>query len=375
MFLNGHQLLAMSYKMRIYSRMTLIFTVGVILLIPTQAIAKKFFSFQGQRQGWYFNVPHPDARHTPSDQAIASSSQRAIGIKGPFSTNEDCAKASESLYPDEYIPCYKRETVEFYQWRIQKTLAWIVPLRTGSQSSALVFKNKKDCHRVAVSGFYFTRSKVKVQQHQDLQICIVGEVSFDEYEEPYPFVYKHPQTDRPYPKRYRAWSIVVEQGRFVKLLQFAKKEDCELVAQNGNYYSLLPHTGYSSVQVAYEIPAHLRKCHQQAPQKNEVPVFYAHIRKHKNKKDRISDSVPLIAQRIVWVLGVQHVTGLHPLYFKTKQECLRVLQDGFYFKKIDRGWLFSSQRIKKIFEFVRGGCTQTKLPIQEDQYYPFLHHH
>ncbi len=337
------------------------FTGFLLGAMPSETMAAPPFSlFQGQRTAWYFN--QVDGRVV-------------IGLQGPFLDQFSCRQQAQL---EKKQACYQRETVAFFRWRQNQQKMWVLPVRTGEQSQHLVFANRKDCHRVAESGFYFTITEggaVKVRQRPDLQTCIVTLVYFDEIANRYAFVKQHPLPEKPYPQRYQAWSMLVETGHYRKLLQFKQKQHCEQVAQEGKYYNFLPRAGFGKMRITYRIPAELRTCVRRASQRNEIPVIYQHIREHRKiaaspKPQRFSGK-----SQSVWVLTIQKPGGAYSLFFEKKRACLRVQQHRFYYREINRGKIFPSTSLKTDFDSFQG-CTQMELPADvQERFYPFADKH
>ena len=336
--------------------------VFAILLVAGEALeAKKFFPFEGRRTAWYFNLMKGSV---------------AVGLKGPFGTEQDCFQ--KARMEKSAGDCYERETVEYFQWRQNQVKTWVLPIKTGAQSRHLAFTNRKNCHRVAESGFFITASGKKAPQPPDLQECILTEIGFDEAEDLYAHWQDHPLPQTRYPKRYKAWSLVVEEGRYRKLLQFRNKQQCEQVAQAGKYFSSRPHTLFGTLHVGHEIPEKLRKCVRRAPQQNEVPILYTEeppsgTDTNPTKNSETPQSAPMLS---AWRLIIEKPGGPFSLFFKNHQTCLRVAQQRFYYKAIHRGGWFPSKPLPSSFQKILQPCAPIKLAeTLQIRFYPFAEKH
>ncbi len=324
--------------------------------------ATNFFPFSGRRTGWYFNI---------------TEGQAVVGLHGPFANKSSCQQQARSKIAAPLDTCYERETVEFFHWRQNHLRSWVLPIKTGEQSRHLIFTSRENCHRVAQSGYYFTPRKVKVRLHPDYSYCLVSTVYFDEFEKRYAFANEHPATNQPYPKRYKAWSLLVDKGHYSKLLQFKYKEHCERVAKDGRYYNFLPRSLFSKMRVSYIIPEESRICNRRAPASNEIPVIYQYITEHQKtpasspKNEKMSKN-----KQAAWVLTIQKEGGLYPLYFQKRSDCYQVEQQRFYFREINRGNIFPSIPLRTPFQTIVQACTQMNLPeMVQNKFYPFADKH
>lgn len=334
----------------------------VCFLIPFESLrAKPFFPFNGRQTAWYFNL---------MDGRVA------IGLKGPFSNKTSCQQNAQLAKSPKPGACYERETVAYFRWRQNQVKTWVLPVRTGAQWHHLIFRNRKNCHRVAESGFYITPTGKKVQQHPDLKYCLLTDIYFDAVKKRYTHLAKHPPPEKGYPQRYKAWSMVVEEGRYRKLLQFRNKQQCQRVAHDGKYFSFLPRAMFGTMRVVYQIPQELRKCVRRTPQLNEIPVIYQHIQEHEtlSSSNRSKKSTPKTQN--VWTLTIQKPGGPLTLFFEKRKDCFRIEQQKFYYKEINRGQWIPSKPIQSPFENILQACTQMKLSkAVQERFYPFADKH
>lgn len=341
-----------------------IFLIGCLLVWMAGSVdwaeARSFFEFKGQRSAWYFNLMDGRA---------------AIGLKGPFATEGACRTQTEA-FPNSDV-CYERETVAFYKWRQNTVKTWVLPLQTGELSEHLIFTGRPECHRVAMEGFYYSSDGLEIPLLPDLRTCVVGDVPFNEFEQRYAWISKHAVTQEAYPKRYKAWSMVVDQGKYRKILQFPYQQHCQQVAEEGRYYSFIPRMGFGNMRVTYDIPKNLRFCEKRAPQLHEVPVVYLHIEAHKAlRSSQKNQSISSEKGKPAWVLTMKKEGGPFSLYFEKRRDCVRVLQQKVYFREISRGGIFPSKVLRFPIETILQKCVQTIFSdgIQQ-QFYPFSSRH
>ncbi|MBF0287794.1 MAG: hypothetical protein HQM14_08250 [SAR324 cluster bacterium] len=324
--------------------------------------AVKFFPFSGQRTGWYFNITEGDV---------------VVGLHGPLPNKSSCQQQARLKIAAPLDTCYERETVEFFRWRQNNLNTWVLPIKTGEQSQHLVFTSRQSCHQVAQSGYYFTPSKVKVRLHPDYSYCLVSTVYFDEFEKRYAFANEHSTTTQPYPKRYKAWSMLVDEGHYSKLLQFKYKQHCEQVSKDGKYYNFLPRSLFSKMRVVYLIPKKFRTCSRRVPASNEIPVIYQYIKEHRttgNSPEK--NKVVSTNKQTAWVLTIQKEGGPYPLYFQKRGDCFQVEQQRFYYREINRGNIFPSVPLRTSFQSLAQGCTKMTLPeMVQNKFYPFADKH
>lgn len=325
--------------------------------------AKKFFPFEGRKTAWYFSV---------MEGAVA------VGLKGPFATERACWQKAGQEKSDTAGDCYSRETVEYFQWRQNQLKTWVLPVKTGELSRHLVFTNRKNCHRVAESGFFITATGQKALQPPDLKYCILTEIYFDEAKNRYAHWKEHPLPKTRYPKRYKAWSLMVEEGRYGKLLQFRSQQQCERVAKAGQYFSSRPRAMFATLRVVHEIPKKLRKCVRRTPQKNEVPVIYQHTNEHSPPENNppVSPTPQSSNMLSAWRLTIEKPGGAFSLFFKNRKTCLRVARQRLYYQEISRGGWFPSKAIPSSFEKILEPCAPMKFSEDlEHRFYPFGEKH
>ncbi|MBF0350816.1 MAG: hypothetical protein HQM11_07270 [SAR324 cluster bacterium] len=342
----------------------------VVLISPAKiasAVEQAFVPFTGMREGWYYNLKHPDSSVPDTDMPV-SVKTRIVGLKGPFENQDGCQfHALKSDKP--HSACYLRETRSFYQWRSHHIDAWVLPLATGEDSKALIFPKANDCWRVALSGFYKTSGQLNVSLRKESQYCLKERLSFGQYEDLYGFTRDHPPASGKPPAVYQAWSMAVDEGRYVRLLQFLNKSLCELVARDGMYYSKISHRAFQDLQVTYQIPLHLRHCERRQPKANEVPFLYPWASLHSSSTAAVEPSTVQTQQ--AWVMGVNQPGGILPLYFRTQKACMKVLYSGKYFMGVFRGGIFKDIKIRKTFDQVTGLCEPFNGPLIPENYYPF----
>ncbi len=331
--------------------------------VSLAADTKKYTAFSGKRSGWYFTL---------MDGAIAQ------GWRGPFANQEDCERNRAGSSQQQPSACYERETVEYYQWRTNQTRLWVLPIRTGAQSARLVFGRKEDCLRVARSDFYYGETDadpVKIPKRSEFRHCLVDKVWFDEVAQRYRHVDRHAETQTALPQKFKAWSFPVDEGHYVKLLQFRNQAACERVARDKKFYEFIPRTGFGSMRIAYPIPSELARCVRRVPKRNEIPVLYQHIGEHEGASSAKKSQASASSGSTLWVLAVQKSGGVMPLYFKTREDCRRLERDGYYFREIDRGFLPSTY-LRMPIETIAQECTLAQLPIDvKTRVYPHFSKH
>lgn len=330
------------------------------LIKVTPLAAEPYVSFQGNVTGWYFNyLKVPGGKLAIR---LPRSQQRVTGWEGPLASQQVCQQQAEQIKDKVTSACYERETLEYYRWKRRVTSAWVLPLETGETSRMLVMASREDCDRVKSGDHYYTLTGEKALLPSDLKFCLQIEVTFEEFAKRYAWMSRHDSTPAPPPTLYRAWSLPVNEGRLVTLLQFGgqyAEQWCKVIRQHGFYFNEIRRSGFGNMPVRQPITAQNPQCSRRGPQGNEVPVIYRFVENHQGVQVE-PKSDPSAGQQ-AWLLTVL-VRGVEkPLLFQSEEKCWEVIRQGYYYRVIDRGGIIPDDKTEIPFNYIKADCVAIRL--------------